>query len=119
MNQVEWSKHRDLESLGAFKGIFNLETKYLVFLTDIWSFQLIVDAGSSRIEIGKVAESLREDTFLEKSLPVVILGTVGILGSKPMYSFSFSPESNKATFLEETFLEAQEAKILFEKHLTM
>jgi len=99
--------------------IFYPKTKYLVFLTYAWLFQLIVDAGSSRIEIRKVAGSLREDTFLEKSLSVVILGTVGILGSEPMYFFSFSPEINKSTSLGETFLEAQEAKTLLEEYLTI
>jgi len=38
----------------------------------------------SGIEAEKAAESLRKGTFLEESLPVVILGAVGILGSELM-----------------------------------
>ena len=43
-----------------------LETKFLLFL---------VDTVPLRIEVGKAAESLKEGTFLEESLSVVILKT--------------------------------------------
>ena len=53
------------------------ETILLPFSAAIWSSQLIVDVFSS----GKAIESLRRGTLLE-SLPVTILGVVGVLGSE-------------------------------------
>ena len=83
-----------------------------------WSFQLIIDAFSSGIEVGKVTESLREGTFLKKSLPMVTLRAVGSLGSKPMF-FSLFLEEDKAKVSEEAFLKIKEAEILLEKCLAM
>ena len=100
-------------------GIFSApEIKSLLSLAETWSSQLIVDTVPLRTEAGKVAESLREDTFLEKSLSIVILGAVDILESEPMSFFSLSPEDT-ATALGETFLEIEEVETLLEKYLVM
>jgi len=119
MNQIRWFKHRAWD-LWTLLGVFSaLETKSLLFLADIWSSQLIVNTISSRTKAEKMAGSLREDTFLEKSLPIVILGTVGILESKPMFSSSLSSSKDTAIALGEIFLEVEEAEILFEECLAM
>ena len=96
----------------------NHNTKFLLSLADIWLFQLIVDAISSEIETEKVVGSLKEDTFLEESLFIVIFGTVDILESEPIFFSSLSPE-NKAKVLEETFLKTEEVETFFEEHLVM
>jgi len=84
------------------------ETKSLLFLADTQLSQLGVDAVSLRIEAGKVIESLREDTFLEKSLPVVTLVIVGILDSKHIPSSSLFLEEGKAIASGKTFLEIED-----------
>ena len=61
----------------------------------------------------------REDNFLEESLSVVTLGTVGILESEPMLSFSLSPEENEDKASGERFLKAEEAETLLKEHLAM
>ena len=95
------------------------EPKSLLFLGDTWLSQLIVEAVFLRIKAGKVAESLRENTFLKESLPIVILRIVGILGFEPILSFSLSSKEDKAIALEETFLDAKETEILLEEHLAI
>lgn len=65
-----------------------------------------------------MTESLREGTFLKKSLPMVTLRAVGGLGSKPMF-FSLFLEEDKAKVSEEAFLKIKEAEILLEKCLAM
>jgi len=55
--------------------------------------------------VGKVAGSLREDTFLEESLSVVILKVVSILKSELIFSSLLSSEEDTATALGEIFLE--------------
>jgi len=95
------------------------ETKCLLFSADIWLFWLIVNAVSSRTEVGKAVGSLRKGTFLEKSLPVVTLGAVGILGSRPIFSSSLSPEEDTVIASEEIFLEAEKAETLLEECLTI
>ena len=64
-----------------------------------------------------MAESLREDTFLKESLPIVILRIVGILESEPILSFSLSSKEDKAIASEVIFLDAEEAEILFKSTL--
>lgn len=59
-----------------------------------------------------MAESLREDTFLEKSLLIITLEAVSILGFKTILSFLLSPKVDKVIALENTFLEIEEAEIL-------
>jgi len=80
-----------------------------------WSSQLIVDAFPS----GKAAESLRGGSFLKKSLPVITLGTVGVLESEPTLSSSLSPEEDEDKASGEGFLEAEEAETLLEECLAM
>jgi len=84
----------------------------LLSLADTWLSQFIVNIVPSIIKIEKVAESLREDTFLEKSLLIITLEAVSILGSKTILSFSLSPKVDKVIALENTFLEIEEAEIL-------
>ena len=91
------------------------ETMLLPSLAATWLFQLIVDAFPS----GKAAESLRENGFLKKSLPVIILGTVGVLRSELTLSSSLSPEEDENKASGEGFLEAEEAETLLEEHLVM
>ena len=91
------------------------ETMLLPSSAAIWLFQLIVDAFPS----GKAAESLREGSFLKESLPVIILGAVGVLGLEPILSSSLSPEEDEDKALEEGFLEAEEAETLLEERLAM
>ena len=67
----------------------------------------------------KQQKNLRKDTFLEESLSVVTLGTVGIPRSEPMFSSSLSPEEDKAKASGEAFLEAEEAETLLEECLAM
>ena len=89
------------------------ETKSLLSLADTLSFKLIVNAFSLEIEIGKVAKSLREGTFLEESLPVVTFEVVDllVLESEPMFSSLLSPEENKAKI--------EEKEILFKEYLVI
>ena len=80
-----------------------------------WSSQLIVDAFPSE----KAAGSLRGDSFLKESLPVVTLGAVGVLGSEPTLSSSLSPEEDEDEASGEGFLEVEEAETLLEERLAM
>ena len=91
------------------------ETKLLPSSAATWLFQLIVDVFSS----GKVAGSLREGSLLEKSLPVITLGAVGILESEPTLFSSLSPEKDEDKASEEGFLETEEAEILLEERLAI
>ena len=56
---------------------------------------------------------------MEKSLPVVTLGVVGVLESEPMFSFSLSLEEDTAIALGEIFLEAEKTETLLEEYLTI
>ena len=56
---------------------------------------------------------------MKKSLPIITLGAVGILGSKFMSSFSLSPKEDKVKVSEKTFLEAEEAETLLEECLAI
>ena len=108
----------------AWEAVSGPKTKFLpssalLFSADIWSFQLIIDAFSSGIRAGKVAGSFREGNLLEESLPVVILGAVGILRSELMLSSSLSPEEDEDTASEKGFLEAKETKTLLEERLAI
>jgi len=87
--------------------------QFLLFLADTWSSKFIVDTFPLEIKVEKLAESLRKDTFLEKSLPVVTFEAVDllVLESEPMFSSSLSPEENKA--------KVEEAEILFEEYLVI
>ena len=91
------------------------ETMLLPSSAATWSFQLIVDA----FPLGKVAGSLRGGSFLKESLPVITLGAVGVLGSKPTLSSSLSPEEDEDKASGEGFLEAEEAETLLEECLAM
>ena len=100
----------------ALFGTFSApETKLLPSSAATWSSQLIVGAFPS----GKAVGSLREGSFLKESLLVITLGTVGVLGSEPTLSSSLSPEEDEDKASGEGFLEAEEAEILLEEHLTM
>jgi len=97
-------------------GTFSaLETILLPSSAATWSFQLIVNAFPS----GKAAESLREGSFLKESLPVITLGTVGILESEHTLSSSLSPEEDEDKASGEGFLEAEEAETLLEECLAI
>ena len=91
------------------------ETMLLPSSAATWSSQLIVDAFPS----GKAAGSLRGDSFLKESLPVVTLGAVGVLGSEPTLSSSLSPGEDEDKASGEGFLEAEEAETLLEERLAM
>ena len=91
------------------------ETILLLSSAATWLSQLIADAFPS----GKAAGSLRGGSLLEESLSVITLGTVGVLESEPMLSFSLSPEEDKDRASGEGSLEAEEAEILLEEYLTM
>jgi len=97
---------------GAFSAP---ETILLLFSAATWSSQLIVDAFPS----GKAAGSLRGDSFLKESLPVITLGAVGVLGSEPTLSSSLSPEEDENKASGEGFLEAEEAETLLEECLAI
>jgi len=100
----------------ALFGTFSApETVLLPSSAATWLFQLIVDAFPS----GKAAGSLRGGSFLEESLPIITLGAVGILGSKPTSSFLLSSEEDEDKALGEGFLNAEEVKTLLEEHLAM
>ena len=91
-----------------FLEVFSvLKTKSLLSSANTWSFQLIVDTIYLGIKAGKVAESFREDTFLKRSLSIVILRAVSILESKLISSFLLSLEEDKAIVLGEIFLEVE------------
>jgi len=108
-------------SIGAWSswmlfGTFSApETMLLPSSAVTWSSQLIVDAFPS----GKAAGSLRGGSFLKESLPVVTLGTVGVLRSELTLSSSFSPEEGEDKTSGEGFLEAEEAETLLEERLAM
>jgi len=116
MDQVEWSKHRSLESLSTFEGIFFSRNQVFALLSRHLVILAYSKSVSSRIDTEKVAESLRESTFLEGSLLIVTLGVVDVLGSKLMFSSSISSENDKATASGETFLYIKEVEILLEKY---
>jgi len=68
---------------------------------------------------GKVIGSLRGGTLLE-SLPVTTLKTVGVLGLKPILSFSLSFEEEEEDRTSgEGFLEAEKAETLLKEHLVI
>ena len=119
MDQVEWSKHKSLESLSTFEGIFFSRNQVFALL----SRHLVILAHSksvpSRIDIEKAAESLRESTFLEESLLIVTLGVVDVLESKLMFSSSISPGKEKSTASGETFLYIKKVETLFEEYLAI
>jgi len=56
---------------------------------------------------------------LEESLPIVILGAVGVLGLELTLSSSLSPEEDEDKASGEGFLEAEEAETLLEERLAM
>ena len=56
---------------------------------------------------------------MKESLPVIILGTVGVLGLEPTLSSSLSSEEDEDKASGEGFLEAEEAETLLEEHLAM
>ena len=56
---------------------------------------------------------------MKESLPVVILGAAGVLGSEPTLSSSLSPEEDEDKASGEGFLEAEEAETLLEECLAM
>jgi len=103
----------------TWEAVSSPKTKPLPFLADIWSSQLIVDAFPSEIGVEKAAGSFREGNFLEKSLSIVILRAVGILGSEPTLFSSLSPEEDEDKVSGEEFLKAEEAETLLEEHLVM
>ena len=106
-------------SIGAWGTVSGPKTKSLPSSADTWSSQLIVDAFPSGIEAGKAAGSFREGSLLKESLLVVILGTVGILGSEPTLSSSLSPEEDEDRASGKGFLEAEEAETPLEERLAM
>jgi len=65
----------------------------------------------------KAAESLRKGIFLEKSLSIVILRVVSILGSKPIFFFSVSSKKYKTIVSGEIFLKVEEVETFLEKYL--
>jgi len=56
---------------------------------------------------------------LGESLPIITLGTVGVLGLEPTLSSSLSPKEDEDKASEEGFLEAEKAEILLEECLAM
>jgi len=56
---------------------------------------------------------------LKKSLPVVTLRTVSILGSEPTLSSLLSSEEDEDKASGKGFLEAEETETLLEEHLAM
>jgi len=70
-------------------------------------------------KVEKATKSLKENTFLEKSLSIVILGGIGILGSVFKSFSSLSSKENKAKDPGEAFLETEETKTLLEKYFVM
>ena len=97
-------------------GIFSaLETILLPSSAAIWSFQLIVDAFPS----GKAAESFKEGSLLEVSLPVITLEAVGVLESELILFSLLFPEEDENRASGEGFLEVEEAETLLEEHLVM
>ena len=111
-----------IEKLGIFgyfesilfprNQVFALLSKHLVIPAHIKSISSIIDAG-------KAAGSLRENTFLEESLYIVILGIIDILGSKPMFFSLVFPEKDKATVSGKIFLEIKEVETLLEEYLAI
>ena len=77
----------------ALFGTFSaLETMLLPSLVATWLFQLIVDAFPSE----KAAGSFKGGSFLEESLPIVILKIIGILGSELTLFFLLSSEKDES-----------------------
>jgi len=68
---------------------------------------------------GKAAGSFRGGSLLEESLPVIILGAVGILESEPTLFSSLSPEEDKDIISGEGFLVTEVAETLLEEHLAI
>ena len=56
---------------------------------------------------------------MEESLPVITLGTVGVLGSEPTLSSSLSPGEDEDKASGERFLEAEEAETLLEERFVI
>ena len=79
----------------------------------------MTDAFPSGIRVGKAAGSFRGGNLLEESLPVVTLGTVGVLRSEPTLFSSLSPEEDEDKVSGEGFLEVKEAEIFLEECLTI
>jgi len=117
MNHVQYIEAWGLRV--AWRAVSGPKTKFLLSSADTWSSQLIVGAFPSGIRAGKAAGSFREGSLLEESLPVVTLGTVGVLGSESTLSFSLSPEEDEDKASGEGFLEAEEAETLLEEYLAM
>jgi len=80
-----------------------------------WLSQLIVDTFPSEKAVG----SFRRGSLLEESLPVITLGTVGVLGSEPTLSSSLSPGEDEDKASGEGFLEAEEAETLLEERFVI
>ena len=62
---------------------------------------------------------MRGGSFLKKSLPIITLGAVGVLGSEPTLSSSLSSEEDEDKASGEEFLKAEEAETLLEERLAM
>ena len=62
---------------------------------------------------------MRGGSFLKESLPIIILGTVDVLGSDLTLSFLLSPEEDEDKALGEGFLKAEETETLLEERLAM
>ena len=118
MNQVVWSKHRSLESLSTFRGIFFSRNQVFALLGRYLVIPAYSKSVSLRIDAGKAAGSLRESTFLEESLLIVTL-EVDVLGSKLIFSSSVSPEKDKATASGVTFLDIKEVETLLKEYLAI
>jgi len=79
----------------------------------------MIDTFPSEDKAEKATKSLKESIFLEKSLSIVILGAIGILGSEFISFSSLSSKENKAKDSGETFLETEETEILLEKYFAI
>jgi len=119
MNQVVWSKHRSLESLSTFGGIFFSKNQVFALLGRYLVILAYSKSVSSRIDTEKAAGSLRESTFLEESLLIIILGVVDILGSKLIFFSLVSLEKDKAIALGVTFLDIKEVETLLKEYLAI
>jgi len=106
-------------SIGTWGAVSGPKTKSLPSLADTWSSQLIVDAFSSEIRVGKAVGSFREGSLLEESLSIVTLRAVGVLGSEPTLFSSLSPKEDEDKVSGEGFLEAEEAETLLEERLAI
>ena len=101
--------------MGSFGDSFYFKNQVLALL----SKHLVIPAYSKyfslEIKIEKATKSLREDTFLEESLSIIILKAIGILESEPIFFSLLFPKENKSKALKEIFLKAEEAETLFER----